>query len=199
MVQKLTKKVQNKESPRILLLDIDLTLNLEDPAVILKVARRLGYPKYGKKVWKLFEDSARDLSVKPNPKALANYDLICRQYDLVYVISSRVSEWRRPTKAWLNKWGFYHDRLLLRKENDYTTSSGKVKEELVLQHIVSKYENPVVVAIDDDNEVCEVYKSLGFKVFKSPKEWDKAIKYHRGLDGVRSRSIKRADAKKGAK
>lgn len=64
------------------------------------------------------------------------------------------------TQRWLNKNGFKHDALLMRKEGDYRRDS-IVKQEIYEQHIKDKY--VVEFVLDDRDQVVSKWRELGLK------------------------------------
>lgn len=162
---------------KVLILDIDNTLNTEDPKVILKTAEKLGYGKYSQDVWNLFEESARDMNVKPHPIPFKNYSLFDELFDKIIIISSRVSKWKIPSQEWLEKYGFHYDHLFLREAGDYSKKSGTVKKDIIKKKVLKLYPHANIVTVDDDEGVVKVYQEFGFKVFVAPHEWSDFLKY----------------------
>lgn len=90
----------------------------------------------------------------------------------VIFMSGRSSEFRRETLAWLFEQGFnvsedessiYTQNLFMRAEKD-TRQDSIVKEELYRKYIEGKYN--VKYALDDRNQVVDMWRSLGLTVFQ---------------------------------
>lgn len=175
---------------KILLLDIDYTLNLEDPRPMVAQAEKRGLAKYGKAIWKLFKGPAEDMSILPHPIPYKHYDTFTYSYDKVIIITSRLEDWRKPTTKWLRKWDFTWDHMYMRPSGTFTTSSREIKQNFI-DKIQAKWPEATVTAIDDDENVVDLYRDEGFKVFVAPDEWSKALTYHRGLNTRTNQSLKR--------
>jgi hypothetical protein len=166
---------------RLLILDIDYTLNMEDPRPLVEIAESQGLAKYGKEIWKIFEEPTKDMDKLPHPIPYKYYDVFTQSYDKVIIITSRLENWKRNTKRWLKKWEFWYDDLYMRPKGNYNTTSHDLKEEL-LTSIIEKYKPTQITAIDDDPGVVEFYRSQKIKTFVAPDEWEKALKYHKRIN-----------------
>ena len=175
---------------RILILDIDYTLNLDDPRPLVELAERRGLSKYGKAIWKIFEEPAKDMSVLPHPIPYKHYEEFTQSYDKVIIITSRLEDWKKPTKKWLKKWGFPYDEIYMRPSGEYFLKSHELKKE-IMSRILNKYKPTHVTCIDDDEGVVGFYQSQKFKVFKAPEQWEDALKYHRRVNAAqRKKTVK---------
>ena len=166
---------------RILLLDIDYTLNTHDPRPLIEFATSKGMAKYGKRAWELFKEPAHDMNLPPHAIPYKHYDEITQSYDRVIIITSRFEEWKAPTKKWLRKWDFTWDILYMRPNGTHRIESYEIKKEFI-EKIKAKWPHAQLTAIDDDKGVVEYYREEGIKVFVAPQDWEKALAYHRRLN-----------------
>jgi hypothetical protein len=166
---------------KILILDIDYTLNTDDPRPLIELATRRGHHKYSKAVWNLFREPAEDMSVPPHAIPYKHYDEFIKNYDKVIIITSRLEDWKKPTKRWLRKWGFTYDHLYMRPSGTFRIESYEIKREFI-EKIKDKWPEAKLTAIDDDKGVIEYYRSEGIKVFVAPEEWERALTYHRRMN-----------------
>ena len=83
-------------------------------------------------------------------------------YEII-ILSGRDSICRTETEKWLKDNEILYDYLYMRKENDNRKDS-IIKEELYNEHIKDKYN--VVGIFDDRRQVCDMWRSLGLKVFQ---------------------------------
>jgi len=167
---------------RILILDIDYTLNMDDPKPRVKIAMEMGHKKYSKAVWNLFREPAEDMDVIPHPIPYKHYEEFIRNYDKVVIITSRLEDWKKATRKWLKKWGFSYDYLYMRPSGDYESDSAPLKRKVIAK-LKDKYPDATFVAIDDNEGNIRYYKEEeGFKTFAAPEEWSKALTYHRRIN-----------------
>jgi len=175
---------------RVLILDIDYTLNMDDPMPLVEIAEKRGLAKYGKAIWKMFEAPAKDMEVLPHPIPYKHYSEFTESYDKIIIITSRLEDWKKPTKQWLKKWGFTYDHMYMRPSGDFKTKSHELKESIMAK-IVARFNPTHVTTIDDDSGVIGFYQSQNYKVFKAPDQWYEALKYHRRVNG----NLKRKQSK----
>ena len=165
---------------KTLILDIDYTLNTDNPADTLAVAREREYGEYSQQTWDLFAKQAAKMNIKPHPIPKEHYKEFTKHYDQVIIITGRPEKFRKWSEKWLNKNGFEYDELIHRPDAEIRMTSKEVK-----QHMAARYglfENPSdFVAIDDDKDVVAYYRSLGIKTFQAPFEWPDALEYHKKL------------------
>lgn len=179
---------------KTLILDIDNTLNTDNPADVIRIADERGYGHYSQEVWELFEERASDLTVKPHPIPEKHYKEFEKHYEEVIIISGRPEKFRDVSEKWLLKHGFYFDELILRPDNEIELSSWEVKKLMGERYgLFSDPEN--VVAIDDDEGVVDYYRSIGLKVFHAPHEWEQALEYH-VTTGNRLTEVQKSKVKK---
>jgi len=84
----------------------------------------------------------------------------------VIFMSGRDEEGREKTEQWLEFYGFKYHALYMRKRGDFRKDN-IVKEELYNEHIKGKYN--VRVIYDDRQQVVDMWRSLGLKVFQVEK------------------------------
>jgi len=168
-------------SKRVLILDIDGTLNTFDPTPLVSEAISKGYDKFGPEVWSLFEEPAHDMSIVPHAIPYKHYEEFTKSYDKVVIITSRLTKWRKPTVKWLKKWGFNYDDLYMRLGGTEEISSKDVKR-LYVEHLKLRWKIKHFTAIDDDPGVLSLYRECGMLVFEAPTEWEKALTYHRRIN-----------------
>lgn len=117
---------------------------------------------------------------KPNPRGYYDYsrvyeDLvnmpvqkIVKNYNghLIFM-SGREDTSMDKTRQWLSDQGVYYDwnsmKLFMRKKDDYRKDC-IIKEEIFRQEILGKYY--VKFLLDDRNQVVDMWRSLGLKVFQ---------------------------------
>lgn len=162
---------------KVLLIDIDLTLNLYDPNPTLQKTIGLGLDRYSKEAWGLFEMAAKNLTVQPHPIPQQYYDVLTHSYDKTIIITSRPRQWEAHTVKWLEMHNFHYDELFMRKKHDLRSSGAEVKEEIVKKH-AKVWKLSESVGIDDDQSILDVYRKAGIKTFKAPDEWEKALLFH---------------------
>jgi hypothetical protein len=171
---------------RVLILDIDGTLNTFDPKPIVTEAVAKGYEQYGTEVWNLFEDSTKDMSIVPHAIPYKHYEEIVSSYQKVIIITSRLDKWRTGTVKWLKKWGFHYDDLYMRLSGTERIPSRDLKR-LYVDHLKKRWKIKHFTAIDDDLGVLDFYRSCGMLVFRAPEEWEKALSYHRRINTLKDR------------
>jgi len=81
----------------------------------------------------------------------------------IIFMSGRSEEGRVPTEQWLEFYGFKYHALLMRKKDDFRKDN-IIKEELYNEHIKGKYN--VRHVYDDRNQVVNMWRSLGIKVYQ---------------------------------
>jgi len=86
--------------------------------------------------------------------------------DRIFIISGRSEEARPKTEEWLEFYGITYDTLLMRKPDDFRKDS-IVKAEIYNHYIKGKYN--VEVIYDDRQQVVDMWRSLGLKVFQVSK------------------------------
>lgn len=84
----------------------------------------------------------------------------------IIFMSGRDEEGRVPTEQWLEFYGFKYHALLMRKKGDFRKDN-IVKEELYNEHIKGKYN--VRHVYDDRQQVVDMWRSLGIKVYQVAK------------------------------
>ena len=182
---------------KTLILDIDYTLNTDNPSKILNKAKKKGYGEFSKQTWDLFEKQASKMGIKPHPIPAKHYNEFTKHYDQVIIITGRPEKFRKWSEKWLEKNGFYYDELIHRPDAEIRMTSKEVKKHMVDRY--GLFENPNdSVAIDDDEGVVAYYRSLGIKTFQAPFEWEKALNYHKqlGAKKMAKKSNRLTDVKK---
>lgn len=166
---------------KTLILDIDYTLNTDDPSHVIKVAKEKGYNPYSREVWEMFKEKADDMDMGAHPVPKNHYKEFTKHYDQVIIISGRPERFRKSSERWLKKHGFYYDELILRPDAEITMTSREVKEHMAKRYGLFGFPEDFV-AIDDDEGVVDYYRSIGVKTFKAPLEWTDALDYHKKLE-----------------
>lgn len=157
---------------KILILDLDFTLGSDNPAKILENNKELvAKNPYGPKVWALFEDSARDMALEPLFLPFSHYTQIKDAFKEVVVITSRLEKWRKPTEAWLSRWGFDVDHVYMRPNSKKSIPGEVFKRGVLESHVLNKYKAKNCIAIDDEIKICTMYRSFGVLTYQSPQDW----------------------------
>lgn len=89
-------------------------------------------------------------------------NMVGQDLDII-IMSGRHETCREETEAWLNKYGVPYDHLYMRGADDNRKDS-IVKAELYEEHINGNYE--VLGVFDDRNQVVEMWRDKGLKVFQ---------------------------------
>lgn len=84
----------------------------------------------------------------------------------IFILSGRDEESREKTEQWLDFYGLKYEKLLMRKAGDFRKDS-IVKEEIYNHYIKGDYN--VRVIYDDRQQVVDMWRSLGMKVFQVEK------------------------------
>jgi len=84
----------------------------------------------------------------------------------IFVLSGRDEESREKTEEWLEFYGLKYEKLLMRKAGDFRKDN-IVKEEIYNNYIKGHYN--VRVIYDDRQQVVDMWRSLGMKVFQVEK------------------------------
>lgn len=84
----------------------------------------------------------------------------------IIFMSGRDEEGRVPTENWLEFYGFKYYALYMRKKGDFRKDN-LVKEELYNEHIKGKFN--VRHVYDDRQQVVDMWRSLGIKVYQVAK------------------------------
>lgn len=84
----------------------------------------------------------------------------------IIFMSGRSEEGRVPTEQWLEFYGFKYHTLLMRKKLD-NRKDNQIKAELYNEHIKGKYN--VRHVYDDRQQVVDMWRSLGIKVYQVEK------------------------------
>lgn len=84
----------------------------------------------------------------------------------IIFMSGRSEEGRVPTEQWLEFYGFKYHALFMRKKDDFRKDN-IIKEELYNEHVKGKYN--VRVIYDDRQQVVDMWRSLGLKVYQVAK------------------------------
>jgi hypothetical protein len=84
----------------------------------------------------------------------------------IFVVSGRDEAARQKTEEWLEFYGLKYEKLLMRKAGDFRKDN-IVKEEIYNHYIKGKYN--VTVIYDDRQQVVDMWRSLGMKVFQVEK------------------------------
>jgi predicted kinase len=84
--------------------------------------------------------------------------------DTVWLISGRLETARKPTEEWLEFYGVEYDRLIMRPMQHEFMKDSLLKQQIYKTEILDKYN--VLVFYDDRNQVVDMYRQLGQKVFQ---------------------------------
>ena len=83
---------------------------------------------------------------------------------LVFSVVEALKQERERTEAWLSFYGVKdYEFLLMRRENDFRKDN-IVKQEIYENHIKDKYN--VLMIYDDRDQVVNMWRSLGLKVYQ---------------------------------
>lgn len=138
------------------IIDIDNTLSLSNNRF------ELAKKPNGKTDWDIAHNPKLVIEDKPN---LPMIDLAKRYKKdgfKVIILTGRPDTIRFVTEKWLGKYGIEYDELYMRsKENHYK------KAYLFKKQIYETYINDIVFcAFDDDEEIVQMWNSLGIPAFK---------------------------------
>jgi predicted kinase len=86
--------------------------------------------------------------------------------DRIFIVTGRSEEARPKTEEWLDFHGITYENLLMRKADDFRRDN-IVKGEIYNHYIKGKYN--VEVVYDDRQQVVDMWRSLGLKVFQVSK------------------------------
>lgn len=81
----------------------------------------------------------------------------------IFIVTARPLVFKHETFAWLNKYGFPCDRLIMRGHGDYREND-LVKRDLYKKHIMGRYD--VLFAIDDQTRVVRMWRRFGITCFQ---------------------------------
>jgi predicted kinase len=84
----------------------------------------------------------------------------------IIFMSGRSEEGRKPTEQWLEFYGFKYHALYMRKAGDFRKDN-IIKAELYAEHVQGKYN--VRVVYDDRQQVVDMWRALGLKVYQVEK------------------------------
>lgn len=83
--------------------------------------------------------------------------------DTVFCVSGRDESARQKTVEWLNFYELYPNGLYMRPKDDYRPDT-KIKKEIYDNHFKGKYN--ILNIYDDRNQVVDMWRGLGLKVFQ---------------------------------
>ena len=140
----------------IYLFDIDGTL--------ADLTHRLHFIENGRKDWDGFFAACRDdLPIAP---VIETCRLLRKSGATIVLVSGRSDAIRKETVQWLNDFEVPFDALYMRKAGDHRQDD-IVKAEL-LDHLIAKDwdDKQIVGVFEDRNQVVEMYRSKGYRVFQ---------------------------------
>jgi phosphoglycolate phosphatase-like HAD superfamily hydrolase len=137
------------QQPRFAVFDID--------GVLADVEHRLHHLRPPHRRWRAFFAEAAD--DPPLDEGVRRAHEAARTHALVYV-SGRPERLRRVTQTWLDQHGLPAGALLLRPNHDRRPAR-VLKPEVVAR--ISR-QGLVALVVDDDLEVCEALRALGYSV-----------------------------------
>lgn len=108
-------------------------------------------------------DYTRVLEDKPNTPVIEMVKALNTYGHKIVIMSGREDSCRTDTEEWLKTNGVPYEKLVMRKAGDQRKDS-IVKWEMYSNNVKNKYN--VNACIDDRNQVVEMYRSRGFKVFQ---------------------------------
>lgn len=125
-----------------------------------RVVKAEANPPQGKRMdWNVFLDPiVMSQTDKPNEHVVHLVKMLQETGHRIIVTSARNERHRAVTTQQLDEWGIKYERLYLRKDGDFR-QDGIVKAELYKQILTDEY--VPVIAIDDRNQVVEVWRNLG--------------------------------------
>lgn len=83
--------------------------------------------------------------------------------NLVYIFSGRSDAVRPQTEAWLRRHDVWYDKLIMRKEGDFTPDE-VLKKQWIDSHVETR--EHVACIFDDRDKVCRMWRSEGFTCFQ---------------------------------
>ena len=138
----------------IYIFDIDGTL--------ADLSHRLHHIQKTPKDWTgFFADCDRD---SPIPEIVSVAQSLKNSGFMIVLITGRSSEIRNKTQDWLRVYGVPWHALYMRKAGDHREDS-VVKEEL-LEEVLKFSNGPVVGVFEDRQQVVDMYRSRGLRVFQ---------------------------------
>jgi hypothetical protein len=143
----------------IYLCDIDGT--------VADCTHRLKYiSENGKKCWsEFFEACDEDAPILPVIKTI---QLLKQAGATIILMSGRSEVVRQKTLDWCAKWGVPHDDLYMRRDKDHRPDN-IVKAELLDMVGMHWNLNQLIAVFDDRQQVVDMYRSRGIKVFQCAK------------------------------
>lgn len=135
--------------PGIVVLDID--------GVLADARHRLHHLRGRRKNWAAFFAAAGD--DPPLDEGVRRAQDAARSHALVY-LSGRPERLRQVTQGWLDRHGLPGGALVMRPDADHRPA--RVLKPQLLARVADR--GRIVVVVDDDIEVCEALRVLGYEV-----------------------------------
>jgi phosphoglycolate phosphatase-like HAD superfamily hydrolase len=152
---------------KIFLCDIDGTV--ADLTHRLQYIDKDARDEHGKRVrpnWrKFFQYCVYDMPITP---VIETIQLLHKAGALIVMMSGRSDEVRGETEQWLKQYDVPFDAMFMRKAGDSRQDS-IVKEELLAQVLDAYPFSEIVGIFDDRDQVVNMYRSKGYKVFQVAK------------------------------
>ena len=155
-------KTQNNSSLKTIEVFKDIIVDMDGTIADIdtRVIKAKATPPHGKRMdWEIFLDPIEMAhSDKPNEHVVHLVKMLQETGHRIIVTSARNERHRAVTTQQLDEWGIKYERLYLRKDGDFR-QDGIVKAELYEQILSDGYMPRI--AIDDRNQVVEVWRKLG--------------------------------------
>ena len=150
---------------KAIIIDIDGTLS--------DSSKRVEYVTGEKKEWKMFYAGMEDDSVNEWCRGIVNlYHGL--PYVRVVLMTGRPNKYREATERWLSKHNIPYDGLLMRQEKDMRPDF-EVKKDLYYNEMLPHLEGwsndkvEVIFAIDDRQQVIDMWRSIGIPALQCAK------------------------------
>ena len=137
------------------IIDIDDTLSLAGKRF------ELAKKSNGKTDWDIAHDPELVIKDKPNLPMIDLAKKYKKDGFKIVILTGRPNTIREVTEAWLKKYDVEYDELHMRLEKEHY-----IKASIFKKGIYEAYLDNVFCAYDDDEEIIEMWNSLGVPAFK---------------------------------
>ena len=138
-----------------IIIDIDDTLSLSGRR--FEIAKKPN----GKIDWNIAHDVELVKDDKPNQPMIDLAKRYKKDGFKIVIITGRPENIREVTEMWLKKYGVEYDALYMRLEKEHY-----IKAPIFKKGIYQSYLDSVFCAYDDDEEIIQMWNSLGIPAFK---------------------------------
>lgn len=157
----------------ILILDLDRTLNILEPASARSI-RDLAPPRLrarnGAALWKWIANHVSEVEYRVHEGALEVVEALSEEADVVAVNTGRPEASRASTMRWLERY-FRVDLLLMRADDDFR-STFEVKRDNHDRAILPLRAGHLTFAFDDNPSAVEFYRRAGAIALAAPRCWE---------------------------